>query len=230
MEIRKRHSWDVGYREAVAIQEKLKADLHLEDALPKKMDIVAGADISYARGDDLFFAAVVVLRLPDFEIVEEAVSSGRVRFPYIPGLLTFREGPVLLKAFEKLRRSPDLVLFDGQGIAHPRGVGLASHMGLLLDLPSVGCAKTRLVGTHPEVGEERGDYAELVLDGKVIGAALRTKRKVKPLFVSPGHRINLKGAVEAVLRCSAGYRLPEPTRQAHLAVNRRREKNQLLLK
>jgi len=225
MKVKKIHDWSVDYREAVRIQDRLKGKLILRGRAPAKLETVAGADISYSKGDDLFYAAVVLLRLPDFEILEEVFASGRVSFPYIPGLLTFREGPILLRAFERLRRVPDIVFFDGQGVAHPRGFGLAAHMGLLLDVPSVGCAKKRLVGTHGNVGEERGDHADLLLDGKIVGAALRTKKKVKPVYVSPGHRIGLEGARDAVLRCSAGYRIPEPTRRAHLTVNRRRRES-----
>jgi deoxyribonuclease V len=222
MKVKELHDWEVNYREAVRIQDRLKERLVLRGPVPVKMEIVAGADISYSKGDDLFFAAIVLLGLPDFEVVEEASSSGRVRFPYIPGLLTFREGPILCRAFEKLCRVPDIVLFDGQGIAHPRGFGLASHMGLLLDIPAVGCAKKRLAGVHGDVGEEPGDRSELFLDGKIVGAALRTKKKVKPVFVSPGHRIGIEGAAATVLQCSAGYRIPEPIRKAHIAVNRLR--------
>jgi deoxyribonuclease V len=222
MKIKTLHGWAVDYGEAVRIQDRLKGKLILRGRAPAKLETVAGADISYSKGDDLFFAAVVLLRLPDFETIEEVSASGRVGFPYIPGLLTFREGPILLRAFEKLSRVPNIILFDGQGIAHPRGFGLAAHMGLLLDIPAVGCAKKKLIGMHGNVGEERGDHAELLLNGKIVGAALRTKKKVKPVYVSPGHRIGLKGALDAVLRCSAGYRIPEPTRRAHLAVNRLR--------
>lgn len=225
MKVKKLHDWSVDYREAVGIQDRLKGRLILRGKVPPRMKTAAGADISYSKGDDLFFAAVVLLRLPDLEVIEEASASGRVGFPYIPGLLTFREGPILCRAFEKLSRIPDIILFDGQGIAHPRGFGLASHMGLLLDVPSVGCAKKRLVGTHSDVGEAPGDHAGLRLDGKVVGAALRTKKRVKPVFVSPGHRIGLDGALRTVLRCTAGYRIPEPIRQAHLAVNRLRRES-----
>jgi deoxyribonuclease V len=220
MKIQKLHEWDAaGYHDAVRIQERLKSDLILRDTVHGEIGVVAGGDISYSRGDDRFFAAVVSLRLPDFEVLEETRAFGHVRFPYIPGLLSFREAPILLQAFEKLQRLPDVVLIDGQGIAHPRGFGLASHVGLFLDVPTIGCAKTRLVGTHEEVGPEAGDYSELLLEGQVVGAVLRTKKNVKPLYVSQGHRIDLQGAVDAVRRCLAGYRIPEPLRRAHHAVN-----------
>ncbi|HRR40842.1 MAG TPA: deoxyribonuclease V [Syntrophales bacterium] len=224
MKIRKIHDWDVAdYHGAVRIQESLRPRLILGGEI-EEVGTVAGADISYARGDDFFYAAVVLLRLPDFATIEESSASGRVSFPYVPGLLSFREGPILLKAFEGLQNVPDLVLIDGQGIAHPRGLGLAAHMGLFLDVPTVGCAKTRLVGTHGQAGPNVGDWTGLFLGGEVVGAVLRTKRNVNPIFVSPGHRVSLEGAVSAVVQCLAGYRIPEPVRRAHLAVNTLRRK------
>jgi deoxyribonuclease V len=184
--------------------------------------LIAGADISYSRGDNRFFGVVVLLSYPSMEITEISSFFDCVSFPYVPGLLSFREGPILLKAFENLKQRPDIVLFDGQGIAHPRGIGLASHLGLFLDLPTIGCAKTKLVGTHEEVGPERGSFVDLYHKDSVIGAVVRTKNRVKPVFVSQGHRISLQRAIEVVLACCKGYRLPEPVRQAHLAVNRLR--------
>ena len=148
----------------------------------------------------------------------------RVSFPYVPGLLSFREAPPLLKAFEKLSQSPDLAIFDGQGIAHPRGIGLASHLGLFLDVPTIGCAKSRLVGEHEPVGMEKGEMSDLIYKGESVGRVLRSKRDVKPLFVSPGHRISQDRAAEIVLSCCRGYRFPEPIRRAHLKVNELRVK------
>jgi deoxyribonuclease V len=215
------HSWDVTCREAVAIQQVLREKLILcDDEIPAPVCWIAGADISYSRGDDRFFGVVVMLSYPAMEMTEMSSFSARVSFPYVPGLLSFREGPILLKAFEKLKQRPDIALFDGQGIAHPRGIGLASHMGLFLDLPTIGCAKTKLVGSYGEVGAERGSFTDLYHGDSVIGAVVRTKSRVKPVFVSQGHRIGLKRAIEVVLACGKGYRLPEPVRQAHLAVNR----------
>lgn len=223
MKIRQLHRWDVTYKEAVSIQRKLRGKLILHDQdCPARIHTIAGADISYSRQSDLFFAAVVVLTYPAMEIIEETCITERAPFPYIPGLLSFREGPAVLKAFARLRNFPDVVIFDGQGIAHPRGIGLASHMGLLLDMPAIGCAKKRLVGIHGEVGQKVGDYADLLLDDHVVGAAVRTKIKVKPVFISPGHKIGMRKACEVVLSCCQGYRLPEPVRKAHLAVNRMR--------
>jgi len=217
------HSWDVPYTEAVSIQNSLKKQLILQDGInPGPIRMIAGADISYSRHSDLFYAAVVVLSYPDLEPIAEVHAVDKVSFPYIPGLLSFREGPVLLKAFEKLTETPDLVVFDGQGTAHPRGVGLAAHLGLFLDLPAIGCAKSLLCGEHGEPGPLPGDYADLCHQGQVIGSVLRTKTGVRPVFVSPGHLISLERSREVTLNCCRGYRLPEPTRQAHLAVNRLR--------
>lgn len=217
------HSWDVAYQEAVSIQNTLKKELILRDGVKiAPVNVIAGADISYSRGSDLFFAAVVLLSYPDMQPIEEAHAVERVSFPYIPGLLSFREGPVLLKAFENLQQAPDLVMFDGQGIAHPRGIGLAAHMGLFLDIPAIGCAKSRLCGEHREPGSFPGDHEDLLYQGQVIGAVLRTKARVHPVFVSPGHLISLERSREVTMKCCRGYHLPEPIRQAHLAVNRLR--------
>jgi len=223
MKIKHLHRWDVTYREAVAIQQELKEKLILHDEdVVEPIKTIAGADVSYEKRNGLLFAAVVLLALPTMDIIEEASSIEEVRFPYIPGLLTFREGPPLLKAFEKLNHNPDAVIFDGQGIAHPRGIGLASHMGLFLDIPTVGCAKTRLIGSYDLVGDRVGDCTALIHNNQSIGAVLRTREKVKPVFVSQGHRIGLQRAVEVVLSCCTRYRLPEPIRRAHLIVNRLR--------
>ena len=223
MKTRELHRWDVTYREAVAIQEELRGRLILrDDGLPDPLRTVAGADISYDRGSDLFFAAVVLMNYPELTLLEEATFSARVSFPYIPGLLSFREGPPLIAAFAKLNQPPDLILFDGQGIAHPRGMGLASHLGLILDRPAIGCAKSRLVGTHEPVGEKQGEWTELIHQEKKVGVVLRTRDRVKPIFVSPGHRVGLERSIALVLACCRGYRIPEPTRRAHRAVNRLR--------
>ena len=218
MKVRNLHSWNVSYKRAVAIQQNLRDKLILR-ASGKRFRLVAGADISYAKKSDQFFGAVVVLSLPDLEMVDQATAFGRVTFPYIPGLLSFREAPILLKAFEKLETTPDLAVFDGQGTAHPRGLGLACHLGLALDVPSIGCAKSRLCGEHDEVGKKPGSHVPLRLNGKTIGAVVLTREKVKPIFVSPGHRMGIRSAVSWALRCGAGYRVPEPTRRAHHLVN-----------
>lgn len=218
------HKWDVEPSRAVEIQRALRDRVSLKNPPTlKRVRWVAGADVSYDQGDETTYGAVVVLSLPDLQIVEERWFRGRVSFPYVPGLLSFREAPILLRAFSLLRRRPDAVIFDGQGIAHPRGFGLASHVGLFLDLPAIGCAKTRLVGEHSEVAEERGSYARLTYQGKRVGSVLRTRASVKPVFVSPGHRISFQTANKLVLESCRGFRLPEPIRLAHQLVNRVRK-------
>lgn len=220
------HDWSMSYREAAALQKELAAGVILEDRLSKPVRLVAGVDVSYERHGDLFFAAVVVLSLPDFALVELAWASDRVSFPYIPGLLSFRELPVVLQAFRNLTTVPQAVLVDGQGIAHPRRMGIASHLGLWLDLPTVGCAKSRLCGEHPPPGKHRGDFVPLLLEGAPVGVVLTTRDNVKPLYISPGHRIDIAAAAELVLACGTRYRMPEPTRLAHHLTNRLRRENQ----
>jgi deoxyribonuclease V len=219
------HHWNISSEEAIYLQRKLREKLVLaDDNNTESFSIVAGADISYSKGSSVTFAAVVLMRYPEMETIEESFNIQETCFPYIPGLLTFREGPALLGAFKGLKHSPDAIIFDGQGIAHPRGIGLASHMGLFLNIPAIGCAKTRLIGTHDSVGPQRGDLSCLRHNSQIIGAVLRTKSGVKPVFVSQGHRISLERSVNLVLSCCRGYRLPEPVRTAHLAVNQLRLK------
>ncbi len=213
------HRWDVPYAEARRIQEELARRVQLAP-LPDGIRLVAGADMSLNKARGMLFAAVVVLSLPGLEVVEERTARARDRFPYIPGLLSFREGPVVLKALRRLRSRPDVVIFDGQGIAHPRRLGLASHVGLWLGVPSVGCAKSRLVGEHADVPAQKGAWTPLTDRGVRIGSVLRTRDRVKPLYVSPGHLCDQDGARRIVLQCCLRYRLPEPTRLAHIAVGR----------
>ena len=225
MRVQYLHRWDVTYKEAVAIQEELRAKLILDDRdVPEEIRTIAGSDISYSKHNSLFFAAVVLLDYRSMNVIEETSVIENVPFPYIPGLLSFREGPAILKSFERLCNVPDAVILDGQGISHPRGIGLASHLWLLIDVPTIGCAKKRLVGIHGDVGHEVGDFTDLILDNRIVGAAMRTKKKVKPVFISPGHKISTTKAVRVVLSCCRGYRLPEPVRLAHLTVNRLRSK------
>ena len=178
---------------------------------------IAGVDISADKGQGVATGAVVVLQHPELGVVETKVVNDKLNFPYIPGLLSFREAPLILAACQKLTVTPDLILVDGQGIAHPRRMGLASHIGLWLNSPTIGCAKSRLCGTHQVPGTEPGSYAEVVDNGEIIGAALRTKLGTKPIYVSIGHKIDLPTAIHWVMECCRGYRIPEPTRLAHLA-------------
>jgi len=221
LSIRELHPWDVTPREAVAIQRALREQVVLEDRFAT-IRHVAGIDVGYDKSAAVCRAAVVVLRFPELEPVESAGSDSAPRFPYVPGLLSFREIPVILQALGKLATIPDLLLCDGQGIAHPRRFGVACHLGLLTDLPAIGVGKTRLTGVYDEPGREKGSRTPLTDKGEVIGAVVRTRTGVKPLFVSPGHRISLESSVHFTLRCLGRYRLPETTRHAHRLAQVRR--------
>ncbi len=218
MKIRELHPWNVSPAEAIAIQKRLAAQVVLEGA-PQDVRVVAGADISV--GDGRARGAVVLLSYPDLRPLERQVVEMELAFPYVPGLLAFREVPVLAEAFRRLSRRPDLVLADGQGLAHPRRFGFACHLGLVLDLPTIGCAKSRLVGEHGPLGEEAGSRTELRDGPDVLGLVLRTRAGVTPLYVSVGHRIGLAEAADWTLRLCRGYRLPEPARLAHQAAGGR---------
>jgi deoxyribonuclease V len=216
------HSWDVTPADAVRLQETLRSLVIHRDETPRELRVVAGMDVSYDRRSPWIFAAVVVLRLPTFEVVDQAGVRARATFPYIPGLLSFRESPAGLAAWERLRVRPDCLLCDGHGYAHPRRFGFASHFGLWVDVPTIGCAKSVLVGEFRQPRRERGSLSDLVHGGEVVGSAVRTREAVAPVFVSVGHRIGLPTAVATVLACSGRYRIPEPIRQAHAVVNRLR--------
>lgn len=219
MKTKRLHNWDMDYAAARRIQAELAAKLRFEKLL-RKPELVAGLDCAFSKNLEKICAVVVVLKLPEFDLVEMQSAVREVRFPYIPGLLSFREGPVCIEAASKLRSDPDVFIVDGQGIAHPRRLGLASHLGLFFDKPTVGCAKSRLIGTFEEVGSEKGNYSWLTDKGQRIGAVLRTRSNVKPVFVSVGNRCVLKDAIRTVLDCAVKYRLPEPTRIAHKEVTK----------
>ena len=210
------HAWDVSPSAAIAIQQRLRHQIRQEwEPATLKVQRVAGIDVGIKEG--MARAAVVVLSYPALQPLDVALAEEPVSFPYVPGLLTFREGPVVLAALAHLRVEPDLLIFDGQGVAHPRRLGIAAHIGSLVDRPSIGCAKSRLWGKHQEPGSKKGDYA-LLRDGqKVIGAVVRTRTAVKPVYVSVGHRVDLARAIEYVLGCCTRFRLPETTRLAHRA-------------
>ena len=208
------HPWRVSYAEALAIQRRWRAEVRIEP-LRRAPQLVAGADVAYSRATHRMYASVVVVALPALEVVAEAHAVRRARFPYIPGLFSFREVPPLIAACARLTTTPDVLLFDGQGLAHPRRFGLACHAGLLFDRPSIGCAKSLLVGRHATLGEARGSVAELVHEREVVGVALRTRVGVKPVYVSVGQRVDVASAVALVLACTRGCRLPEPLRLAH---------------
>jgi len=210
------HSWQVSTAQALDIQLRLASQVSRsnEVATPR---FIAGVDISVNRAQGMATGAVVVLNYPELRLVETKIVNGELGFPYVPGLLSFREAPLTLAACQRLTLTPDLILVDGQGIAHPRRMGLASHLGLFLNTPTIGCAKSLLCGQHEEPGDELGSYTEVVDGGETIGAALRTKLGTKPIYVSIGHKVDLQAAIYWVLECCRGYRLPEPTRLAHLA-------------
>lgn len=228
------HSWNLSYSQARALQERLASKVRFT-ALKKMPKTTAGIDCAFSKDGQRIIAAIVVLKLPDFELVETASAVLPVTFPYIPGLLSFREAPVCIAAVNKLKKQPDVFIIDGQGIAHPRRLGLAAHVGLFLDKPTIGCAKSRLTGRFDEPLQEKGSYSFLkdkriatpdtshelrATSDEVIGAVVRTRRNVKPVFVSVGNRCVLEDAVRIILTCTTRYRLPEPTRQAHRLVSK----------
>lgn len=216
------HSWDLSYREAVALQRELAARLQQEPIDLDSIETVCGVDVSSSRRSTLVHSAAVVLQLDGFREIERSAASVEAPMPYIPGLLSFREGPAVLEALERLRIRPDVVVFDGQGYAHPRRLGLAAHLGLWLGLPTVGCAKTRLVGEYAPPPDLKGAWSPLVDVDETIGAVLRTREGVKPVFVSRGHLCDLPSAIAVVMATVGRYRLPEPARAAHALCNEAR--------
>lgn len=208
------HGWEITPKEAIALQRELAPRVIREDRLGP-VSRIAGVDAGFEDEGRVTRAAVVVLSYPGLEVLDRCVVRVPTRFPYVPGLLSFREAPAVLQAFEGLSRMPDLILYDGHGIAHPRRFGIASHVGVLLDIPCIGAAKSRLVGEHAQPARDRGAWTPLTHDGEVIGAVLRTRSGVQPIYVSIGHRISLRSAIDWVLACSPRYRLPETTRWAH---------------
>jgi deoxyribonuclease V len=218
VEVTPLHRWDLSPAEAVALQRELANRVDVRIPL-SSFDLVAGADISYNKYDPLFFASVIVYRVSDGSIIEAQDVSRLSTFPYVPGLLSFREAPALLDAFAKLKTRPDVVMIDGQGIAHPRRMGIASHIGLWLGFPTIGCAKSLLTGKYKPPRSTAGSKSRLMIDKEQVGYVVRTKDNVKPVFISAGHKIDLASSVKVVSATLRGYRIPEPTRLAHLRVN-----------
>jgi deoxyribonuclease V len=229
--MRNLHDWDLSYAEARRVQVELAGRVEVVP-LEKEPEAIAGLDCAFSRDDKRTFAAAVVLRVIglrggqpgrfELEQVETATAQRETRFPYIPGLLSFREAPVCLEAVARLTRQPDLFMIDGQGVAHPRRLGLASHLGLFFDKPTIGCAKSRLIGKYEEPNAEKGAWTPLRDGEETIGAVVRTRSWVKPVFVSVGHKCTLEDAIRITLACAIRYRIPEPTRLAHQAVSRLR--------
>ncbi|MBD1935301.1 MULTISPECIES: deoxyribonuclease V [Cyanophyceae] len=220
MKIHQRHAWPLTVEEALPIQQELRKEVITSDQL-ESVQYVAGVDMGFEDSYSISRAAVAVLSFPDLELKEQAIAKRPTTFPYVPGFLSFREIPAVLDALEKLAIAPDLILCDGQGIAHPRRFGIACHLGVLIDVPTIGVAKSLLIGKHEELPLERGNWQPLVHRSETIGAVLRTRKGVKPVYVSSGHRVSLTTAIDYVMRCTPKYRLPETTRWADkLASNR----------
>jgi deoxyribonuclease V len=219
------HNWNVSPKEAVEIQKKLQNKVKLqplEMTLGHKIRTIAGADISFNRFEDDVYAGFIVLSYPDLKEIARSLVKSTATFPYIPGLLSFREIPSLLEAWEKLQTKPDLVVVDGQGIAHPRRLGIASHFGIIANVPTIGSAKSLLTGTFDEPAASAGSLSSIhdrYKPDEIIGAAIRTKVRSKPIIVSPGHLITMEESISIMLECGRGYRIPEPTRLAHEMVN-----------
>ena len=218
MDIPNLHPWNVTYEEAVRIQERLKDKVVLRK-INKEIKYIVGLDASYAKGSRTVWAGAVLLDFPSLEKREEQWSHREVSFPYIPGLLSFREIPALLEVLRRMSFEPGLIFCDGQGIAHPRGMGLAAHLGVLVGKPTIGCAKSKLVGEFDSVDEVKGAYTYLRYRDRVVGAVVRTRSKVRPVFVSPGYHVSIDDCVRLVLETCTKYRIPEPTRQANILVN-----------
>jgi deoxyribonuclease V len=221
MDVPRLHDWPATAADAVELQRRLADRVDTSTPL-SGFDLVAGCDIAYATDSNRVFAAVVVLAAADLSVVEERTVTAEATFPYVPGLLSFREVPPLLAAFRDVRHTPDVVMLDGQGVAHPRRFGLACHLGLWLGLPCLGCAKSRLIGDHDDPGPNAGDTSPLTIGGEPVGAVMRSAAGAKPVYVSAGHRIDLASSVAVVRATLSGYRHPAPTRAAHLAGNRLR--------
>ena len=213
-----RHDWNLSPGDAVALQRELRVQIRLQP-LEHPPRTIGGADISFNLYSDVFYAAVVVLDYASLEVVEVAYHTETVTFPYVPGLLSFREIPTLLKAWDKLKEKPDVTMVDGHGIAHPRRMGIATHFGLATGTPTLGCAKKILAGKYPEPAAAANSTTPITDRGETIGYALRSKARSNPIFISPGHLLDLPGALEIARHCLGKYKLPEPTRRAHLAVN-----------
>lgn len=219
MHIRELHAWPANKGEAVKIQNRFRKDIVLDGSIDR-VRLIAGVDTAFDHIADILYAAVNLFSFPDLKPVERAGASASATFPYTPGLHAFREGPVILQACSHLRTKPDLMLFAAHGIAHPRRFGLASHLGLILEIPAIGCARKKLVGDHADIDDRKGSMTPLMINGMQAGIVYRSREGVKPIFISPGHRCGTADAAEIVIACLQDYRMPEPLRAAHIFANR----------
>jgi deoxyribonuclease V len=215
------HSWTLSAKEAISLQKTL-AEQVLIQPLPARLKILGAEDLSYSKHSDLLFAVILTFKWPGLDLIESVHHVCKASFPYVPGLLSFREVPPLIEAYGKLGQKPDVLLCDAQGIAHPRKLGLAAHLGLCLGIPTVGCAKSRLCGTHDDPPLKKGSSRPLMLDGEQVGIVFRSRDGVKPIYISPGHLADVQSSKKLVYRCLRRYRIPEPLRLAHIEANRRR--------
>ncbi len=223
MKIYQRHEWSLSTEQAIAIQEQLSGEVITDDDLKPNIEYVAGVDMGFEENGAVSRAAVAVLRYPDLQVVETSIAYRPTAFPYIPGFLSFREVPAVLDALEKLQITPDIILCDGQGIAHPRRFGIACHLGVIVDIPTIGVAKSLLVGKHEPLADVKGSWQPLIYKKQTVGAVVRTRTGVKPVYVSPGHRISLPTSIDYALCCTTKYRLPETTRIADRIASARGE-------
>jgi deoxyribonuclease V len=220
MNIRSLHKWNLPYGDARKLQTQLAQQVKFVRFRPKEPIFAAGVDCAFSADGKRIAAVIVLMQVPQFQVIEMASHICKVTFPYISGLLSFREAPACIAAAEKLKSEPDLIIVDGQGVAHPRRLGIAAHLGLVFDRPTIGCAKSRLIGEYSTLGRNKGAFSFLTDKGETIGAVVRTRRDVKPVYVSVGNKCLLEDAIELVLRCTTKYRLPEPARLAHQFVTR----------
>lgn len=214
MELKIKHDWNVQIEKAIEIQIELRKKIIIEK-LKKTPKLIAGVDVAFK--DDKAIGSIVVLDFPELNIVEKITETAKTSFPYIPELLSFREGPIIEKCLEKIKSNPDVFVFDGQGITHPRRMGIAAHIGIILDKPTIGCAKSHLFGKYQNPQNIKGDFSYIYdSEDNIIGAVLRTKENTKPIFISPGHKTDIESSVHLLIKCTRGFKIPEPTRQAHI--------------
>jgi deoxyribonuclease V len=219
MKIKNLHNWDLTYSQAISLQKELAGRVE-HKKIKAKPKTIAGLDCAFSKDGKEIIAAIVVLRFGDFELIEIQNAIQNVNFPYIPGLLSFREAPVCIAAAKKLKTIPGIFMIDGQGIAHPRRLGIAAHLGLFFNKPTIGCAKSRLIGEFREPALKKGSFSQLTDKEEIIGSVVRTRTNVKPVFISVGNKCMLEDAIEITLACAIKYRIPEPTRLAHQLVSR----------